>query len=82
MLGLDPDPGALWPTDGGPPAAGASPAQAAAGAVLEHCRALLEATAHACVAVKPQLARFELLGAAGWAVLETPLPTLTSSGCW
>ena len=39
--------------------------------MLEHCRALLEATAHACVAVKPQLARFELLGAAGWAVLET-----------
>ncbi len=71
MLGLDPDPDALWATGGAPAAADSSPAQAAAAAVLEHCRALLEATAHACVAVKPQLARFELLGAAGWAVLET-----------
>ena len=30
-----------------------------------HCRALIDATAHACVAVKPQLARFEALGAPG-----------------
>ena len=38
--------------------------------MLEHCRALMDAAAPACVAVKPQLARFELLGAAGWATLE------------
>ena len=38
--------------------------------MLEHCRALIDAVAPACVAVKPQLARFELLGAPGWATLE------------
>jgi orotidine-5'-phosphate decarboxylase len=69
VLGLDPDLGALWP-GGVASSAGSSPAQAAAHAVLGHCRALLDATADACVAVKPQLARFELLGAAGWGVLE------------
>jgi orotidine-5'-phosphate decarboxylase len=69
VLGLDPDLGALWPGGAASPA-GSLPAQAAAHAVLEHCRALLDATADACVAVKPQLARFELLGAAGWGVLE------------
>jgi orotidine-5'-phosphate decarboxylase len=37
--------------------------------VRAHCLALIDATAEACVAVKLQLARFELLGAAGWAVL-------------
>jgi orotidine-5'-phosphate decarboxylase len=47
-----------------------APAEAAAAAVLAHCRALLDAVAPACVAVKPQLARFEALGAAGWAALE------------
>jgi len=70
VLGLDPDPGALWPGSGEAGAAGPSPAQAAAAAVLGHCRALMEAAAPACVAVKPQLARFEALGAAGWAALE------------
>jgi orotidine-5'-phosphate decarboxylase len=44
--------------------------QAVAAAVLEHCRALLDAAAPACVAVKPQLARFEVLGSAGWGALE------------
>jgi orotidine-5'-phosphate decarboxylase len=38
--------------------------------MLEHCRALIDSVAAACVAVKPQLARFELLGAPGWATLE------------
>jgi orotidine-5'-phosphate decarboxylase len=38
---------------------------AAADGVRAHCAALLEAAAPACVAVKPQLARFELLGAPG-----------------
>jgi orotidine-5'-phosphate decarboxylase len=70
VLGLDPDPGALWPGSGAQAPAGSSPAQAAATAVLEHCRALIDAAASSCVAVKPQLARFELLGAAGWAALE------------
>jgi orotidine-5'-phosphate decarboxylase len=72
VLGLDPDPRALWPDteeacgDGHASALpDAPPAQRAAGAILGHCRALIDATAHACVAVKLQLARFEVLGAAG-----------------
>jgi orotidine-5'-phosphate decarboxylase len=69
VLGLDPDPGALWPgcepTRDGPP-----PARAAE-AVLAHCHALIDAAGPACVAAKPQLARFEALGAAGWEALET-----------
>jgi len=38
--------------------------------VLAHCRALIEATADSCVAIKPQLARFEALGVHGNAVLR------------
>jgi orotidine-5'-phosphate decarboxylase len=68
VLGLDPDPLALW-LDASP-AAGGSPAERAATAVFAHCRALIDAAGPACVAVKPQLARFEQLGAPGWAVLE------------
>ena len=34
-----------------------------------HCKALIDATADACVAVKPQLACFERLGAPGWSAL-------------
>jgi orotidine-5'-phosphate decarboxylase len=37
--------------------------------MLAHCRALIDATAQACVAVKLQLARFELLGVVGRTVL-------------
>jgi orotidine-5'-phosphate decarboxylase len=69
VLGLDPDPAALWPgSDHGPGSELtplAAPAQLAAAAMRMHCCALIDATAHACVAVKPQLARFELLGAPG-----------------
>ena len=49
---------------------GGSPAERAAAAVFAHCRALIDAAGPACVAVKPQLARFEQLGAPGWAALE------------
>jgi orotidine-5'-phosphate decarboxylase len=76
---LDPDLGALWPV-GAASSTGSPPAQAAAQAVLGHCRALLDATADACVAVKPQLARFELLGAAGWGVLEEVVAYARSLG--
>jgi orotidine-5'-phosphate decarboxylase len=69
VLGLDPDPRALWPGSEPPPARG-SPAERAAAAVLEHCRLLIDATAEACVAVKPQLACFERLGGPGWSALE------------
>ena len=70
VLGLDPDPARLWPVahDTAPPA-GPSHERVAA-AVEAHCGALLRAVAPACVAVKPQLACFERLGAPGWAVLE------------
>jgi orotidine-5'-phosphate decarboxylase len=89
VLGLDPDPMALWPgiTDralaaDAPPPAEAPPAVGGAGtldpsssvraaaAVRAHCLALIDAAGPACVAVKPQLARFEALGAPGWAALE------------
>jgi orotidine-5'-phosphate decarboxylase len=80
VLGLDPDPGALWPgvdessRHGGRGAAVASgassPAQRAACAVEAHCLALIDAAGPACVAVKPQLACFERLGAVGRHVLD------------
>jgi orotidine-5'-phosphate decarboxylase len=72
VLGLDPDPSVLWPAPGestpGTSAEG-SPAERAASAVLAHCKALIDATAEACVACKPQLACFERLGAPGWSAL-------------
>ncbi len=37
--------------------------------MVSHCRALIERAGPACVAVKPQLACFERLGAPGWAAL-------------
>lgn len=37
--------------------------------MAEHCRLLIETAGPACVAVKPQLACFERLGASGWAAL-------------
>ena len=55
VLGLDPDPAKLWP---------------GRDSVLDHCRALIDAAAEACVAVKPQLATFERLGPDGWSVLH------------
>ena len=50
--------------------AGAPPAAArAAAAVSNHCRLAIEAAGEHCVAVKPQVACFERLGAPGWAAL-------------
>jgi orotidine-5'-phosphate decarboxylase len=73
VLGLDPDPAALWPKAGEPAgaalAAGASAADNAAAAVVSHCRMVIDAVAPACVAVKLQLACFERMGAPGWAAL-------------
>jgi orotidine-5'-phosphate decarboxylase len=70
VLGLDPDPGTLWPGAERAGSGPGAPADRAAAAVLHHCREVIDATAEACVAVKLQLARFELLGAPGWAALE------------
>ncbi len=78
VLGLDPDPMALWPGVEVP--AQGAPAERAAAAVLEHCRALIDAAGSACVAVKPQLARFEALGAAGWRALETTVAYAREQG--
>jgi orotidine-5'-phosphate decarboxylase len=74
VLGLDPDPLRLWPeaargataaTDDG----AATPAAIAAAAILAHCRAVIDAVGPAVVAIKPQVACFERLGAPGWAAL-------------
>jgi orotidine-5'-phosphate decarboxylase len=79
VLGVDPDPSALWPPaglDNGHPDRQPSSQgdlgalEPAAAAVLAHCRALIDATAEACVAVKLQLARFEALGATGWRAMR------------
>jgi orotidine-5'-phosphate decarboxylase len=80
VLGLDPDPARLWSTAlgrlGGT-TSGADPAPPphlarirTAEAVSEHCRAAIVAAGPSCVAVKPQLACFERLGAPGWESLE------------
>jgi orotidine-5'-phosphate decarboxylase len=76
VLGLDPDPAALWPVAvevGATSPAGPAPphevAEATAAAVTRHCRAAIEAAGPSCVAVKPQVACFERLGAPGWAAL-------------
>jgi len=81
VLGLDPDPSALWPeaverVGGDPGGAGRAGSvrylarARTAEAVSEHCRAAIVAVGPACVAVKPQLACFERLGAPGWEALE------------
>jgi orotidine-5'-phosphate decarboxylase len=44
-------------------------AELAAAAVVTHCRSLIDQAGPACVAVKPQLACFERLGAPGWEAL-------------
>lgn len=75
VLGLDPDPAALWPLAlenegaGGLDTAGGDAAERAAAAVTRHCAAVLDAAGAACVAVKLQLACFERLGAPGWRAL-------------
>jgi orotidine-5'-phosphate decarboxylase len=90
VLGLDPDPEALWPgvhdAAAIPPAehlqsprveqaptttqADRAPTWRTAVATRVHCCALIDAAGPACVAVKPQLACFERLGAPGWDALE------------
>lgn len=77
-LGLDPDPSKL--TRGGTEASAASVAEHAAGAVAAHCRSLIERAGPACVAVKPQLACFERLGAPGWAALAEACAAAQEAG--
>jgi orotidine-5'-phosphate decarboxylase len=68
VLGLDPDPQQLLPAAREAAGEGTA-AERAARAVAAHCRALIGAAGDACIAVKPQLACFERLGAPGWAAL-------------
>jgi orotidine-5'-phosphate decarboxylase len=48
--------------------------------VAAHCRALVDAAGPACVAVKPQLACFERLGALGWAALTDAMEHARGTG--
>ncbi len=80
VLGLDPDPARLWPAALAAAPAHGSPAQRAAAAVQAHCAALIDAAGPACVAVKPQLACFERLGAPGWAALAATVAHARSKG--
>jgi orotidine-5'-phosphate decarboxylase len=81
-LGLDPDPAKLAGDGAGP--AGADPAadaaELAAAAVAAHCLSLIERAGPACVAVKPQLACFERLGAPGWAALAETVAAARDAG--
>lgn len=77
-LGLDPDPARLG---AGPrQAEGGTAAERAAAAVAARCRELIERAGPACVAVKPQLACFERLGAPGWAALDEVCATAREAG--
>lgn len=80
-LGLDPDPMKLWLA---PEAAGtdtdAERAVAVAAAVEVHCARAIEAAGPACVAVKPQVACFERLGAPGWAALSAVVSAAQDAG--
>jgi orotidine-5'-phosphate decarboxylase len=72
VLGLDPDPVRLWPVAGD--------AETVTAAVRAHCLALIDAAAEACVAIKPQLACFERLGAGGWTVLRETIEHAHAAG--
>ena len=83
VLGLDPDPAALWPGAVVPEAEDqghAGVAARTARAVTRHCVAAIDAAGPACVAVKLQLACFERLGAAGWAALRDVIAHARSRG--
>ena len=65
MLGIDPDPSALWPEALARAPGRGPPAERLGQAFAAHGRALIDAAAPACAAVKLQLACFERLGSAG-----------------
>jgi len=84
VLGLDPDPAALWPQALGRVEAfhgdGCLGRAYTAEAVAAHCRAAIEAAGPACVAVKLQLACFERLAAPGWEALEETIAVARGNG--
>ncbi|MBK5220143.1 MAG: orotidine-5'-phosphate decarboxylase [Thermoleophilia bacterium] len=77
-LGLDPDPAKIG--GAGAQVAPGEAAELAATAVAAHCRELIERAGPACVAVKPQLACFERLGAPGWAALSEVIAAAREAG--
>ncbi|HEX3241070.1 MAG TPA: orotidine-5'-phosphate decarboxylase [Solirubrobacterales bacterium] len=77
-LGLDPDPAKIGGDGAG--AGSGEPAELAAAAVAAHCRGLIERVGPSCVAVKPQLACFERLGAPGWAALADVVAAAREAG--
>ncbi|MFN2613157.1 MAG: orotidine-5'-phosphate decarboxylase [Solirubrobacterales bacterium] len=79
-LGLDPDPAALLPGASGTLDQDASAAERAGLAVSAHCRELIELAGPVCVAVKPQLACFERLGAPGWGALAETMEAAGRAG--
>ena len=90
VLGLDPDPAALWPAavaaaevdseaQPGPPE-GPGVAARTAAAVAYHCAAAIAAVGERCVAVKLQLACFERLGSPGWRALEETVAEARAAG--
>ncbi|HET9094426.1 MAG TPA: orotidine-5'-phosphate decarboxylase [Solirubrobacteraceae bacterium] len=84
VLGLDPDPALLWPHAlelvGGVDDASAPPAVRAGRAMAAHCTLVIAAVAEHCVAVKPQLACFERLGAPGWEALVRVIAAAREAG--
>lgn len=80
VLGLDPDPAALWPEAMEAAPTGGSAAERAAAAVAAQCAALIAAAGPACVAAKPQLACFERLGPPGWAALGVTVQRARAAG--
>jgi orotidine-5'-phosphate decarboxylase len=78
-LGLDPDPAHLTGEDLGPTVEG-TPAEVAGRAVAAHCRRLIDQAGGACVAIKPQLACFERLGAPGWSALAETCAAARDAG--
>jgi orotidine-5'-phosphate decarboxylase len=80
VLGLDPDPSRLWPDAAAATPGAGTPAERAAAAVRIHCAAAIDAAGPACLAVKPQLACFERLGAPGWDALRATIEHAHASG--
>jgi orotidine-5'-phosphate decarboxylase len=80
VLGLDPDPQHLWPVAEPAFAGAGTPAERTARAVSAHCLALIDAAGPAAVAVKPQLACFERLGAPGIVALGDVIAAARRAG--
>jgi len=84
VLGLDPDPARLWPEAVARTASIETPPEdpglLTAEAVAHHCGLAIAAAGPSCVAVKPQLACFERLGAHGWAALKQTIAVAHEHG--